>query len=155
MDNDELLRLAAQKDSLRDLPRRALEIEMRNRNLGDGSVRTHEQDEKESLERERKERISASAEHWKRRLATLFYLAILFGGVVFADWAISQVLNLPAEATYALTKISLNCALALAVLGIAFARRRLTLNTTLVATGMLSLGLFLWVLWIRNQSSIH
>jgi predicted MFS family arabinose efflux permease len=91
---------------------------------------------------------SEKINRWK--FAIIFYVAILFGGVILADIAISEVFNLTGEAAQSLTEISLKVALAVAVLGGAFARRRLTLKTTLVTTAVFSVGLFLWVLWIRN-----
>jgi len=83
----------------------------------------------------------------------LLYLAILFGGVLLVDWLLSEILSLPAEATYQLTKASLDAAAVVAVLGFAFARQRLNMKVTLIATGMLSLGLALWVLSVGHQSS--
>lgn len=83
---------------------------------------------------------------------TLLYLAILFGGVLLIDWALSEMFSQPAEATYELTKISLDVAIAAAVLGLAFARSKLNMKVTLVATGLLSLGLTLWVLSVVRQS---
>ncbi len=102
------------------------------------------------LEDEGKRSLSEKINRW--RFATIFYLAVLFGGVLLADIALSQVFNLPGKAAQSLTEMSLKGALAVAVLGRAFARRRLTPKTTLVITAVLSLGLFLWVLWIRNES---
>jgi hypothetical protein len=82
----------------------------------------------------------------------LLYLAILFGGVLLVDWVLSEIFSLPAEATYQLTKASLNVAVAVVVLGLAFARRRLNMKVTLIATGLLSLGLTLWVFSVGHQS---
>jgi hypothetical protein len=84
------------------------------------------------------------------RFATIIYVAILFGGVFLADVVTSQVLNLSGEAAEILTEMSLKTALAMAVLGSAFASRWLTLKTTLVSTAVVSVGLFLWVFWIQN-----
>src|ERR1017187_1564604 len=100
------------------------------------------------LEHEGKRSLSEKINRW--RFATILYVAILFGGVILADVAISEIFNLTGEAAQSLTEISLKVALAVAVLGGAFARRRLTLKTTLVTTAVFSVGLFLWVLWIRN-----
>lgn len=93
--------------------------------------------------------------HKSRGFRILLYLAILFGGVISVDWAVSEVFSLPAEATYELTKMSLDAAIAVGVLGLVFARRRVTWKTTLMATGVLSAGFFFWVLSIRNQSGPH
>lgn len=82
----------------------------------------------------------------------LLYLGILFGGVLFADWVLSEIFSLPSEATYQLTKASLNVAAATAVLGLAFARSRLSTKVTLIATGLLSLGLTFWVFSVGHQS---
>ncbi|MBZ5539151.1 MAG: hypothetical protein LAN61_01395 [Acidobacteriia bacterium] len=82
----------------------------------------------------------------------LLYLAILFGGVLLVAWVLSEILSLPPKATYQLTKASLDAAAAVAVLGFAFARQRLNTKVTLIATGLLSLGLTLWVLSIGHQS---
>jgi len=83
---------------------------------------------------------------------TLLYLAILFGGVLLVDWILSEIFGLPAEASYQLAKVSLDVAIAAAVLGLTFARSRLNMKVTLVATGLLSLGLALWVLSVVRQS---
>lgn len=82
----------------------------------------------------------------------LLYLAILFGGVLLVDWVLSEIFSLPTEATYQLTKASLNVAAVVAVLGLAFARLRLNVKVTLIATGSLSLGLTLWVFSVWHQS---
>ncbi len=83
----------------------------------------------------------------------LLYLVILFGGVLLVDWALSETLSLPAEATYQLTKASLDAAAAVAVLGFAFARSRLNTKITLIATGVLTLGVAIWVFSVGRQSS--
>ena len=80
----------------------------------------------------------------------LLYLAILFGGVIFTDWTVSEVFSLPAEATYHLTKMSLNAAIGVAVLGMVFARRWVTWKVTLIATVLVSVGIILLVLSIWN-----
>jgi hypothetical protein len=82
----------------------------------------------------------------------LLYLAVLVGGVLLVDWALSKTLSMPAEATYLLTKASLNIAIVVAVLGLVFARPWLTMKVTLLATGMLALGLTLWVFSVLYQS---
>jgi hypothetical protein len=82
----------------------------------------------------------------------LLCLAILFGGVLLVDWVLSEIFSLPAEATYQLTKASLDAAAAVAVLGFAFARHRLNMKVTLIATGLLSLGLTLWVFSVGHQA---
>jgi hypothetical protein len=76
----------------------------------------------------------------------LVCLAVLFGGVLLVDWTLSEAFAMPAEAAYWLTKMSLNAAIAVAFLGVVFARRRLDLKVTLAATGLLSLILVFLVL---------
>jgi hypothetical protein len=83
----------------------------------------------------------------------LLYLVILFGGVLVVDCVLSEILSLPAEATYQLTKVSLDVAAAVAALSFAFARQRLNMKVTLIATGGLSLGLALWVFLVGHQPS--
>jgi hypothetical protein len=83
----------------------------------------------------------------------LFYLAILFGGVLIVDWVLSEIFSLPNEATYQLTKASLNAVAAVAVLGLVFARSRLNMKVVLIAAGVLSLGLTLWVFSVGHRSS--
>jgi uncharacterized membrane protein YhfC len=101
-------------------------------------------------EDEAKRSLSEKINRW--RFATIFCVAILFGGVILADIVISQVFNLPGEAAQSLTEMSLKVALAVAVLGAVFARRWLTLKTTLVSTAVFSVSLFLWVFWIHNAA---
>jgi hypothetical protein len=83
----------------------------------------------------------------------LLSLAILFGGVLLVDWVLSEIFSLPSEATYRLTKASLSVAAAVAVLGVALARHKLNMTVTLIATGLLSLGLGLWVFAAEHQFS--
>jgi hypothetical protein len=86
------------------------------------------------------------------RSTILIYLVILFGGVLLVDWVLSEIFSMPADATYLLTKASLNVAIAVAVLGLVFARRWLTTTVTFAATGLLSLCLTLWVFSVWYQS---
>jgi len=79
-------------------------------------------------------------------------VAIFFGGILLAVWAVSKGFGLPSEAAYQLTLIALKLGLGVTVLGIFFGRRWLTLRTTLVVTTILSVGILLFVLWVRNQS---
>lgn len=81
------------------------------------------------------------ANRWRRRLLALQYVVTLFSGVVLCDWAISEVFNLPANATESLTEISLKCAIGVAILGAAFTRRWINPKTTLITTALFSLGL--------------
>lgn len=83
----------------------------------------------------------------------LLYLAILFGGVLLIDWVLSEIFSMPNEATYQLTKASLDVAAAVGVVGFAFARQRLNMKVVLIATAVLSLGLTLWVFSVGHQSS--
>jgi hypothetical protein len=84
----------------------------------------------------------------------LVCLAVLFGGVLLVDWALSQAFAMPAEAAYWLTKLSLSAAIAVAVLGVVFARRRLNLKVTLGGTGLLSLILIVLVISVgKHQAS--
>jgi hypothetical protein len=53
-------------------------------------------------EGEAKRSLSEKINRW--RFATIFYVAILFGGVILADIVISQVFNLPGEAAQSLTE---------------------------------------------------
>jgi hypothetical protein len=80
------------------------------------------------------------------------YLVVLFGGVLLVDWALSEIFSMPAGATYLLTKVSLNVAIGIAVLALVFARHWLNMTVTIVATGLLSLGLTLWVLSVWYPS---
>jgi len=150
MSNDELLRLAAQKDSLLEVARHALGNELARRGFGSGGVADYEKEEAQRLEHRRKETISESRNVWRRRSKTLLYVMILFGGDLLTVWGISNLFNLPAEAVRILTNMSLKCALGVAVLGIAFAGRWVNLKTTLATAGIFSLALFLWVFWARN-----
>lgn len=149
--DDELLRLAAQKNSLREAANQALEMEMRKRGLGDDLIATREQKERQSFQHEVEER----AARWKSRFAVVGFLATFFSGIIFSDWAISKIFNLPGNATDILTQISLDGGCAVAVLGVAFARPRLSLKTTLVTTAVFSGGLFLWILWLSSPLSAH
>jgi len=90
-----------------------------------------------------------------RGFRPLFNLAILFGGVIFTDWAVSEVLSVPAKATEELTKMSLDAAIAVAVIGMVFARRWVNWKTTLILTVMLSVGILLLVLSVRNTYRDH
>jgi formylglycine-generating enzyme required for sulfatase activity len=76
----------------------------------------------------------------------------LFSGVLLVDWLLSGIFSLPAEVTYLLTGAALKVATAVAVLGLVFARRWLNMTVTLVATGLLSLGLTIWVFSVWYQS---
>jgi len=71
----------------------------------------------------------------------LKYVVTLLSGVVLCDWAISEVFNLPANATESLTETSLKCAIGVAILGAAFTRRWINPKTTLITTALFSLGL--------------
>ena len=86
------------------------------------------------------------ANRWRRRLLALHYVVILFSGVIICDWAISEVLNLPADAIESLTEISLKCTIGVAILGAAFTRRWINPKTALITTALLSLGLTIFVL---------
>ena len=85
-----------------------------------------------------------------RWFKVLVYLAILFAGIISVDWAVSELFSLPAEATYQLTKMSLDAAMAVAALGLVFAKWWVTLKSTLVVTAILSIGIVLLVLSVRN-----
>jgi DNA-directed RNA polymerase subunit RPC12/RpoP len=101
-------------------------------------------------------RIGAHPTAQPHKFTILLYLGVLFGGVILFDWAISKVFSLPADATYILTKISLNCAMAVAVLGAVFTRQWINLKTTLITTALLSMGLTFWVVSVytsRNARS--
>lgn len=88
---------------------------------------------------------------WKRRLRTLTCFAILFGGVMFADFVVSNLFHLPSAAIEALTKISLDSTAAvvagLFALSGLFKRRLLTLKNSLIAAAALSLGIVFFVMW--------
>jgi hypothetical protein len=78
-------------------------------------------------------------------------LAVLFGGVLLVDWALSEAFAMPAEAVYWFTKMSLSATVAVAILGVVFARRWLNLKVTLVATGLLSLILSCLVITVSKH----
>jgi len=153
LNNHEVLRLAAQKDSLLEAARQALESELAKRGLGTASVAAYERGESEVLEQQENHRRLDSRNTWKRRFEVSGYLAILITGDLVTISLIHTVLNLPAEAVRVLTKISLQCALAVAAMGMAFAGRWVTLKTTLLTTALFCLALLLWVVWITAHKA--
>ena len=92
--------------------------------------------------------------HSLKRFNPLLYLAILFGGTLFADWIISQVLQSPPNTVRILTRMSLQTAIAIAVLGWVFAHRWVTLKTVLFATAILAVGLFSIAVAARMQRQV-
>ena len=153
LNNDEVLRLAAQKDSLLEAAQKALESELAKRGLGTASVAAYERGESEVLEQQKNHKRLDRRTTWKRRFEVASYLAILITGDVVTVSLIQTVLNLPAEAVRVLTKISLQCALALAAMGIAFAGRWVNLKTTLLTTAIFCLALFFWVAWVASHKT--
>ncbi len=76
----------------------------------------------------------------------LLCMAILFGGILFAAWAVTEILKFPPEFTELLTEAFLKAGVAVAVLGVAFFRRWINVKNTVTVTAMLSVGLSVWVI---------
>jgi hypothetical protein len=82
-------------------------------------------------------------------------LAIFFSGILLTIWVISEALGSSYnEFIFRLTKISLNGAIGIAALSLFFARRRITLKKTFIATALMILGIVLFVLFIAIQSGV-
>jgi hypothetical protein len=75
----------------------------------------------------------------------LLCTAILFGGILFAAWAVAQILKFPPPVIVSLTEAFLKAGFAVAVLGVAFFRRWINVKNTVIVTAVLSVGLSVWV----------
>jgi hypothetical protein len=75
----------------------------------------------------------------------LLCTAILFGGILFADWVVAQILRVPPPVIELQTEAFLKAGFAVAVLGVAFFRRWINVKNTVIATAVLSVGLSVWV----------
>src|SRR5271157_2036700 len=75
----------------------------------------------------------------------LLCMAILFGGILFAAWAVAEILNFPPPVIESLTEAFLKAGFAVAVLGVAFLRRWINVKNTVIVTAVLSVALSVWV----------
>ena len=153
--SDELLRLAREKDSLQDSARQALDAEMKKRGLGEAAAARFEEQEHEENERAAQSTIvqKQTKGNWMGSLVIRF---LVFGGsgtltVVIADY----ILKPPSEAVRLLTKMSLDAALALAVLAGVLPSRWITFKRIVVSAVIFSFALFGFMVWSVATARRH
>ena len=127
-------------------------VEIQRRHVEEALVKGHRDHWWGTLQRKEGGTKPPDPDERNRGFRILLYLAILFGGVIFADWAISALFQLPSEDTYQLTKTLVTLTTVVAVLGLVFARRWLSLKTSLITTVVISMSFLLLVVVARNHS---
>jgi hypothetical protein len=148
MSDDELLHLASHKDSLRDVARQGLEVELRKRGMGDAAALAYEKQGQGEPERQRQQAIDEKAEIRESRINALIGLPLFVIVILGTVWVAAHVFDLPGEAAGKLTKASLEIVTALFILCWAFRGRWLTFKKILVMSAILSAGIFVIVVLI-------
>jgi len=148
MSDDELFRLANQKDSLLPLGQEALKSEMQKRGMDEVAVVSFRLREEEVARQESQRATSGKQARAKKRLEGFKRLGIFVTAAIVTDWLASQLFNLPSKAIEALTQVSLYLAFAASGLAWAFGGTWLTIRKTIaIATG-LSVCLLVWVIYM-------
>lgn len=153
MSDDELLRLASQKDSLLPVAQEVLMVEMQKRGLNDAAVATHRRAEAEASQREGQETKSDKERRSKRRLESLVRLGILVAAIL-TDWLVTKMLGLSSEVIYFFTQMSLYSALGLFVVT-TFVGAWWTLKRTIVLVAGFSLWLGAWIIYTVATAHPH
>jgi hypothetical protein len=146
--NEELLRLAREKDSLQEPAQKALDLEMEKRGLGEGAVVRFDEQEKEAVESNKEVIQKKPGSNWL--LNSLKCLGILAPAALITIVTANSILKLPSEAVRLLTVVSLRVALALSFVAGA-AGSRWSFKRTAIAAIILSVGLFGFIVWAAQR----
>jgi len=153
MSDDELLRLAAQRDTLLDIGRQELEAEMRQRGLDDRTVASFESNERKEAEYEKRQTDSRKSEAAEARLRVGQRLIIFVLTAVAMDQIIARLFSLNSKAVEGLAEASISVAIGLSVLGWIFPKRWSPWKTTLVMAFGLATAIYLFMLVILMTAS--
>ncbi len=148
MSDDELLRLANQKDSLLPLGQEALKSEMQKRGMDEAAVVSFRFREEDAARQEKQRATSGKQARAKNRLEGFKRLGIFVTAAIVTDWLAGELFSLPSKAIYELTKVSLYLALAASGLTLGFGGAWLTIRRTIAIAGGLSVCLWVWVFYM-------
>jgi hypothetical protein len=148
MSDDELLRLASQKDSLLPLGQKVLKTEMQKRGMDEAAVASFQVREEEAARQDSQRTRVEKQVRAKNRLESFKGLGIFLTAAIVTDWLASKLFNLPSEAITILTKISLSLALAAFFLAKTFGGAWLTVRKTIALAAGLSVCLLVWVIYM-------
>lgn len=115
MNDDELLSLANQKDSLLPVAQGILAAEMQKRGLNEVAVTSYRIADEEAVQRETQQTESKRAAKSQKTLRILKGLGILVAAAIVTILLVSDLFSLSSEVVRLLTQASLSAALALSV----------------------------------------
>lgn len=149
MSDDELLRLADQKDSLLPLGQEALTNEMRKRGMDEGAVARFRLSEEEATRQDNEGTTLAKQVRAKNGFKNIKRTGIFMTAAIVTDVLASNLFSLSGEATYLLTKMSLYLAFAASGLAWGYGGTWLTTRKTIALAAGLSACFLIWVLYIK------
>jgi hypothetical protein len=148
MNDDELLRLASQKDSLLPLGQEVLKTEMQKRGIDETAVVSFQIDEEAVAQQEKLRASSEKQARAKHKRENFKRLGIFLTAAIITDWLASVLFRLPSNAIYALTQVSLYIAFAAYGLAWGFGGAWLTIRKTIAIAAGLSICFLVWVIYM-------
>ncbi|HEY2461639.1 MAG TPA: hypothetical protein VGI16_12565 [Candidatus Acidoferrum sp.] len=143
--DDQLLRLAKEKNLLQDAARHALESEIEERGLGDGALVELETQERAQTMRDQELATVYKEERSNWFMGILGSCGIFGASAILAVLTADYLLKPPSDAVRLLTVTSLRIAIVLGLL--ASGPRWMTIKRTLVSAAIFSISLFGWIFW--------
>jgi hypothetical protein len=153
MSEDELLRLASQKDSLLPLGQEVLKTEMQKRGMDETAVVSFRLGEEELAQQEKQRTTSEKKARAKNRHENFKRMGIFLTAAIVTDWLASQLFNLPSKAIEALTQMSLYLAFAASGLALGFGGTWLTVRKTIAVAAGLSVCFLAWVIYMTATAA--
>jgi cation transport ATPase len=148
MSTEELLRLAAQKDTLVDAAQKELNAELSRRGGNTAVVEAYAKQEEREDNLEKQAKQDEKLRRRRVRLAHFYRLALFMGTAILTTLAAIFLFKMSPDAAQLMTTISLNLALALFFLTFAISGKWLTFRRSVYIAALFSLGLFAMVIWI-------
>lgn len=145
MSDDDLLRVALDKDNLADEAKLTLEAELTRRGLGDGAARQYAQDLREREQRSQAESRAEAQGRRRRWLDGAKRLGIFVLGAIVADCVLEYGCGIrDPEALRALSAFTIRIGFAGFGLSLVIGGRWLTVKRTWLLAAALYLGMFVW-----------